>query len=186
MGFLEFLFGKPRTEQRRDLPAVAGGSRALTPQASILDVRVGDVIGYEGTDYVVRNRHVFSSHGFDWFSFQLVDTISGQKLWIDAEDDDELEVAVSRPLDLPLTLPLPERLVHQGRSYALEEHGVARVLIESEDSTPHKTQVEFWDYCDDSEEHFLGIERWGDELEVSSGHAIEPFELTILAAGSDA
>ena len=183
MGLLDFLFGKARTSDAPSLPARPGGSRALTAQASVLDVRVGDVITYDGIDYVVRNRHVFSSHGWEWLSFHLVDTISGQKLWLDAEDDDQLEVAVSRPIRLPLSLPLPDELVYEGRRYQLDEHGQARVLVESEDSAPHHSQVEYWDYCDNSENHFLSVERWGEELEASLGQSIEPYELTILSVG---
>lgn len=192
MGILDFLFGKPKSQDASRLPALhdsRGGAltsrRALTPEATVLDVRVGDVITYDTTDFVVRNRHVYKAHGFEWFSYHLVDTISGQKLWVDAEDDDELEVAVSRSVRLNLSLPLPEKIVHEGRTYYLDEHGHADVLIESQDSTPHRSKVEYWDYCDDSEDYYLGVERWGEELEASVAEAIEPYELTILAAGGE-
>ncbi len=185
MGLLDFLFGKPKTQDASRLPALHTGSsgvpvRALTPDASVLDLRVGDVVSYDGIDFVVRNRHVYSSHGFNWFSFHFVDTVSGQKLWVDAEDDDELDVAVSRSVRLNLTLPLPEQIEHQGRTYYLDEHGHAEVLIESQDSTPQRSRVEYWDYCDDTEDYYLSVERWGEELEVSVAQAIEPYELTIL------
>jgi hypothetical protein len=190
MGILDFLFGKPKSydDSRRNLPVLASGARDLavrakTAEATVLDVRVGDVITYDTTDYVVRNRHVYESHGFEWLSYHLVDTISGQKLWIDAEDDDELEVAVSRSIRLELKLPMPEQIRYEGKVYHLDEHGYAKVLIESQDSTPRYSQVEYWDFCDQDEVHYLGVERWGDELEASLAEEIEPYELTILPAG---
>jgi hypothetical protein len=185
MGFLDFLFGKPKKYEhsRSNVPALPGDPGRRSPQASILSIYVGDVVTYDTTDFVVRNRYVYENHGFQWFSYQLVDTISGRKLWIDAEDDDELEVAINEPLKMDLALPIPNKLFHAGRSYYLDEHGFAKVLIESEDSPPRYAQVEFWDFCDDSEEHFLGVERWENEIEVSTGRSIEPYELTILAAG---
>ena len=191
MGFLSFLFGKPKTyDHSSTTPALGSGTavtRARSSRATILDLRVGAVITYEATDYVVRNRYVYENHGWEWFSYHLVDTISGQKLWIDAEDDDELEVATARPVKMDLELPMADRLFYEGKTYHLDEHGFANVLVESEDSQPHYAKVEFWDFYDSSEEYFLGVERWGNELEVSVGKYIEPYELDILSAGgSDA
>ena len=190
MGFFEFLFGKPKTYQHTERAALGSGNRSLStsttrrrPEASILNVQVGGVISYNATDFVVRNRYVYEDHGFEWFSFHLVDTISGQKLWIDAEDDDELSVALSQPVKMDISLPMQSKLFHNGISFYQDEHGYAKVLIESEDSEPHYSQVEFWDFYDEEDEQFLGIERWGNELEVSVGHYIEPFELSILSTG---
>lgn len=189
MGLLDFLFGKPKKYESHVVPVSADGralithGRARTPEAAILDVKVGGVITYNATDFVVRNRHVYESHGFEWFSYQLVDTISGEKFWVDAEDDDELEVAICKTARLDLSLPLPEKIFFEGQSYYQDEHGYAKVLIESEDSEPRYTQVEYWDYYNDAEDKFIGVERWGGELEASAGHYIEPFELSILSAG---
>lgn len=184
MGFLDFLFGKPR-QDRSAAPALVSRRTQSLParQPGVLGIRVGDVVTYEATDFVVRNRYVYENHGFEWYAYHLVDTISGRKLWIDAEDDDGLEVAVNQPLNLALSLPVPQQLQHEGRTYYLDEHGYARVLIESSDSPPRYTEVEFWDFCDDSETHFLGVERWGNELEASTGKSIGDYELTILSAG---
>lgn len=187
MGLFDFLFGKPKSyeQTREDLPLLANPKRALNERSAILDLKVGDVVSYNGTDFIVRNRHAYESHGFEWFSYQLVDSISGQKFWLDAEDDDAFEVALSHPAELPLSLPLPNQLQYQGRHYRLDEHGYAKVLIESEDSTPRYSQVEYWDYEDAQSERYLGIERWGDELEASLSESIEPYELTVLG-GSNA
>lgn len=189
MGFFDFLFGTPKTYQDTQSGTLGSGRRALStstprrPEASILNVQVGGVITYNTTDFIVRNRYVYENHGFEWYSFHLVDSISGQKLWIDAEDDDELEIALSQPVKMALSLPMQTKLFHNGISFYQDEHGYAKVLIESEDSDPHYTQVEFWDYYDEAEQQFLGVERWGNELEVSVGHYIEPFELSILSTG---
>ena len=57
------------------------------------------------------------------------------------------------------------------------------MLIESEDSDPKYSEVEYWDFYDDEDEKVLGVERWGNDFEVSAGYYIEPYELTILSAG---
>lgn len=187
MGFLDFLFGKPKTYEsssgsRRGLPAVRSSSALTTTQKKInvLRLLIGDVITYEATDYVVQSRYVYESHGFRWYSYHLVDSISGQKLWVDAQDEDELEVAVVEPVKMELSAPIPDSLFHDGRKYYLDEHGYANVSIETQDSEPRFVEVEYWDYYDDSEEYTLGVERWGNDIEVSAGEYIEPYELTIL------
>ncbi|PIQ24563.1 hypothetical protein COW36_11135 [bacterium (Candidatus Blackallbacteria) CG17_big_fil_post_rev_8_21_14_2_50_48_46] len=186
MGLLEFLFGKPRSKEnyQQNLPApLVKSGKALTRQASVLDLQVGGVVSYDGTDFIVRNRHAYESHGFEWFSFHLIDTISGRKLWLDAEDDDELEMGISQEIDLELSGSIPSRLSWQGQTYRLDEHGFAKVLMESEDSTPKYAQVEYWDFYSSDEESALGVEKWGGDLEVSLSQAIEPYEITILALG---
>lgn len=186
MGILEFLFGTPRKKEayRSSLPASLGSiSRSLPQQPSVLDLQLGAVVSYDGTDFIVRRRQVYDSHGFQWYSFYLVDPVSGRKLWLDAEDDDELEVAVCEPVDLDLPLPVPMHLHWQNRTYRLTEHGFARVLIESEDSQPRYTQVEYWDFSEKDEKYALGVEKWGGEWEVMFCRAIEPYALTIFSGG---
>lgn len=197
MGLLDFLFGKPKTAAATDrlLPATVEPARALTSAATVLDVRVGDAISYDSLDYVVRNRHHYQASGWESFSYQLVDSVSGSRVWIDAEDDDELEITVSQEIDFELltgsdgsqldtTVPLPERIVYEGTTYHRDEAGRVRVTVESEDSAPRTVDVQYWDYL--AGDDFLGIERWGDEFEASIGHAIEPYELNIFQAGGNA
>ena len=188
MGWLEFLFGKPKSyaETRRELPASTGSPRSALPaQPSVLKVRVGDVISYNLTDFVVRNRYVYQSHGFNWYAYYLNDSVSGEKFWVDAEDDDGLAVGINRPIAMTVPQPVPARMAWEGVQYQLDEHGYATVLVESEDSPPRYVEVEYWDFLDASEQKFLGIERWGGEFEVSLGHSIAPYDLTILHAGGE-
>jgi hypothetical protein len=185
MGFLEFLFGKPRNKEvyRQEVALLPSGGKALSRQASILDLKVGGVVTYDATDFIVRNRQVYESHGFEWYSFHLVDSISGKNLWIDAEDDDELEIVVGQAVNLDLELPIPNRVNCEGKSFKLDEHGFAKVLIESEDSQPKYAQVEYWDFYEESDEWTFGVEKWGGQIECSLGRYIEPFEIEILSFG---
>jgi inorganic pyrophosphatase len=192
MGFLDFLFGKPKTYDQGANALTTGSQRSLasrhtvSPQrrsSNVLDLRLGGVVTYNTTDFIVTSRYVYEDHGFSWFSYHFVDTISGEKLWIDAQDDDELEIAVVKPVRMSVSAPVASRLVHAGITYHQDEHGYAKVLIESQDSDPKYSEVEYWDFYDDEDEKVLGVERWGDDFEVSAGHYIEPYELTILSAG---
>lgn len=193
MGLFDFLFGKPKTYQPQANAALAPSSHrglahrhTVSPKVrerNVLDLRLGGVVSYNTTDFIVRSRYVYEDHGFSWFSYHFVDSISGEKLWIDAQDDDELEVAVVKPVRLQVSAPVASRLVYEGITYYQDEHGYAKVLIESEDSDPKYSEVEYWDFYDDDDEKVLGVERWGNDFEVSAGHYIEPYELTILSTG---
>lgn len=187
MGIWSFLFGKPaQYTPSSALPALASGSGGLLRQPNVLTIKLGDVVGYEGIDYVVRNRYTFNSHGFKWFSYHLVDVISNDKLWLDAEDDDALEVGISRSIDLDIPDPIPKEVVWDGERYYQDEHGMANVYIESEASSPKHSNVEYWDYANAAETKFLCIERWDGEYEASISEPIQPYQLTILPGESHA
>ena len=192
MGFFDFLFGKPKTyhSDERSLAPSRHSSSALTSSKkktlNVLNLLVGDIITYDLKDYIIQNRYVYESHGFHWYSYHLVDSISGDKFWIDAQDDDELEIAVVKPVRMNISQPIPDSLFHEGRKYFQDEHGYATVTIESEESTPKYVEVEYWDYYDESEEFVLGVERWETEFEVTAGTYIEPYELNILPGADHA
>lgn len=186
MGFWSFLFGKPAEYSPSALPALSSGSRGMMRQPDVLTIRIGDVVGYEGVDYVVRNRYTFNSHGFKWYSYHLVDVISNDKLWLDAEDDDELEVAISRSIDLNIPDQIPHEVTWNGEPFYQDEHGIANVYIESEASSPKHSNVEYWDYANADETRFLCIERWGGEYEASVSEPIEAYKLTILPGDAHA
>jgi hypothetical protein len=184
MGLLDFLFGKPqRYDAQSSLPALAE-SRLPSVGPNVLNLRVGDVVGYDGVDYVIRNRHVYNSHGFKWYSYHLVDVVSGRKFWLDAEDDDELIVAICEPVQLDLNGRVPSTLHHNREAFYEDEHGFANVLIESEASGPKHSSVEYWDFYNEDDSRFLSVERWGGETEASIGRYIQPFELTLYGSGA--
>jgi hypothetical protein len=184
MGLLSFLFGQPRrrapqlTEWTGTAPVVIA-----PPTSGPLALRPGGVVSYDGTDFIVTGRQVCSAHGVEWYALHLEDTSSGRDIWLDLEDDDGLQLAVSEPLELSIPEPVPLRLNWEGHSYRLDEHGYARVLIESTSTPAHYVQIEYWDFYTSGSTLSLGVEKWGNQLEASLSRPIQPYELQILSAG---
>ena len=183
MGLLAFLFGKPR-QRDSDRPTQLVRLQAeKAPLMGPLALQVGGVVSYDGTDFIVEARQCYSTHGFEWYALHLVDSISGRSFWLDAEDDDGLQLAIAEPIALEFSGPVPAQLSWEGQRYRLDEHGYARVLLESNSTPAHYAQVEYWDFYTNDSALSLGVEKWGNQLEASLSRPIQAYELQILSAG---
>lgn len=145
---------------------------------SVMNLRRNDVVTYDGIDYLVQVVMVYSEGGFYWRAYHLIDSVSRKMVWLSAEEDDTLEVALYRPIDLVLEGAVPHSLTWDGDTFRQAEHGRADVKIESE-SGMKQALAEYWDFESDSGK-LLSVERWASETEVSLGQVIEPYQLSLL------
>lgn len=143
-----------------------------------LNIQVGDVVSYDGVDYLVKQRLAYYDGGYEWFDYQLVD--GDRELWLGAEDDDGLCVAIYQEVEMDLPEPIPDKLTCNEEKFRLDEHGRCGVSVTTESSS-RSVQVEYWDY-ESSGGHYLSVERWGGDMEVSYGKEIKPYELNIFPA----
>lgn len=140
-----------------------------------LTIQVGDIVSYDGTDYEVVQKLTYRQGGYTWYDYQLQD---GKKtLWLGAEDDDGLCVAIYREIRFEFPQPLPDKLQYRGTTFYLDERGSCLVKVESQYSTT-EVQVQYWDY-ESEEEDYLSIENWSGDWDASYGEEIEPFEIEI-------
>lgn len=180
MGFWDWLMGTPA--QNRELPAKK--RRTTTPRTtSVLDMHVGDVVSYDGVDYVVKNKITYDDEGFEWFDYLLHDAATDQELWLSAEDDDGLQVGIFHEVDLDVSMPpVPRAITHDGQSYKQYEHSDASVELEREDPTRStQSEIEYWEF-EAPGDRYMTVTRWGGEYEASAGHAIKEYELKIFPA----
>jgi hypothetical protein len=166
MSFLKKLFGK-----KVEVPVVE--------ERTVLTIKVGDIVAYDLEDYEVVGKLIYHDHGFEWIAYQLQGP--SKTIWLSAEMDDELGVAIYEKIPLKLHEPLPKELVHDGIKYYLDESGIARVRGEGRGKNVNNLECKYFDYCDDDEEQFLSVEVWGSEVEVSYGYEIEEYEIKIIA-----
>ncbi|MGE5576706.1 MAG: DUF4178 domain-containing protein, partial [Syntrophothermus sp.] len=45
-----------------------------------LNIQVGDVVSYDGADYLVKQRLAYYDGGYEWFDYQLVD--GDKEIWL--------------------------------------------------------------------------------------------------------
>jgi Domain of unknown function (DUF4178) len=185
------VFMRGRRQQRTAVGAGAGGRTlaggagpAPTPeQAATADVRrlaPGDVVLYEGTDFIVEGTIRLEQGGFSWQEHRLA---AGERsLWLSVEDDEGLEVVVWDRGRAPELEPGPKTLTHDGVDYALEERGEARFTAEGSTGTGASGRVEYVDY--EAGPRRLGFERYGEDgsWEVGVGTVVSEHALDVYPA----
>lgn len=166
MGWMEWLMGKP------------GEKGTTTKRRGVLGLRPRDVVSYEGTDYVVESRFEYTSNGFTWYDYRLYDAGTDSQLWLSAEDDDGLELAIYRPIeDWEPPASIGRGFNYDNVPYRVQEHGQA--LVEITGPQDKRTSVEYWDLSAAGGRKLISVERWGDEIEASLGEPIKEYELKL-------
>jgi hypothetical protein len=170
--FWSWLFGLDKNKKKKKQKKKKG----------LLALEVGDVVIYDEDEYIVKNKYVYNDGGFIWYEYTLDD--NGRKLFLSVEEDDGLEIGVFEEAKLKVEEPIPEKVKYKGIKYELEEHGFAKVKVETENEDKEGIKVEYWDFeSDDDEYDLLSIEKWnGSELEVTVGWSAKEYEFEIYPA----
>ena len=158
---------------------------ATNRELTLFDLKVGDIVQHDATDWVVEDRLVYRQGEFSWLEYLLRD--GEQSLWLVVNEDDNLVVTLEREIDLPLSLDAkpPSQLELDGRVYRLSERGTADVTAEQRRVNRRLGSCQFFDYRSGSSA-VLSIELWGNtatgagELEVTLGERIRPLSLSLL------
>ncbi|MFD1851885.1 DUF4178 domain-containing protein [Oceanobacillus bengalensis] len=169
MGLFSNLFSKKK--QNKPVPK----------ERNALNIEIGDIVTYDLRDFEVVGKITYRDSGYEWLSYQLLEDGGHDTIWLAAEMDDELELGIYKSVQLPVTSPYPKKLEFEGKTYFLEEEGVARVQGQGRSSSLQGKETHYGDYADEDDESYLSLESWGTEIEVSVGYSIEPYELKIIA-----
>ena len=165
---------RPPTRSRDLPPASPTATLAGDPRA----IRMGDVVNYDGSDFIVEGTLRFDEGGFVWQEHLVVD--GERRLWLSVEDDEgELEVVEwQRHKGLGLE-PGAKTIAHEGVNYELEERGRANYTSEGVTGALGGGVAEYADYA--AGDRRLGFERYTGEgdWEVSLGTKISPHALDI-------
>jgi hypothetical protein len=145
---------------------------------TVFTLQLGDIVQYEGADWVVEGRLTFDDDGYSWFEYMLQD---GDTIrWLSVEEDDRVEVTwVETVTDLEISGEPPRQLTYGGVTYQRGDSGTARM---TRIGTTMNKQAQICRYVDYSGpgEQTLSIENWNGELEVNVGRRIRPSALIIL------
>ncbi|PKK92285.1 MAG: hypothetical protein CVV64_02400 [Candidatus Wallbacteria bacterium HGW-Wallbacteria-1] len=164
MGFFDWLFGKKK------------GNRVVDRGPTT--IQVGDVVSYDGTDYMVKGRVVFEDGGARWYSYKLVD--GDDELWLGADDDGMIWMGIFRDIKLHVEEPVGRQIEYEGSVFELEEKGRARATISGETGKKTGFRMKYWDFCDD-DDRMISLEQWGEDgiIEASFGEEITMDDLVI-------
>ncbi|MDH5721555.1 MAG: DUF4178 domain-containing protein [Spirochaetia bacterium] len=163
----------------------------------IQNVRQGAVIhlraigaDMEDFDLKVIGRHVYKQGNYEWYELEC--DKGGEKVWIDLEDDDEIELAIGmRKLKLNDLKITTSDLTHmddeeegsftfEGETYYLEDSDSAVFLRNGEEAKAEK--LYYWDFESDSGDKFIGVEKWGNkEYSVTLSESIDLNQVTVFS-----
>ena len=168
---------------RRSVRSQAAAEAAS--ELTLFNLRVGDIVQHEITDWVVEDRLVYSQGVFSWLEYLLRD--GDRSLWLVVNEDDSLVVTLEEPIDLPLSLDAqpPDQIELDGRLYRLNERGYAVVTADQRRDNRELGSCQFFDYRSGSSA-VLSIELWGStaagagEMEATAGERIAPRSLSLL------
>ena len=188
-------------EKPEDRPASSGASNAEAVDGAddlrIENVEQGAVIqlshigaGMEDFDVEVLSRHVYRQGECTWYELEC--DRDGERVWIDMEQDDVLDLAIAlRQLqlhELALThddlLKMDEAengfLTHDGVDYFLEDSDGAVFYRDGEDHSAE--EFYYWDFVSKDRQHRIGIEEWRDgSIDITYSEALQHDQISVFS-----
>lgn len=183
------------SQRRKSLGDGNGVPKQLTDgrgdlvERTVRDLRVGDIIQYEGHDFLVEGTIHYDEDGHRWVAGRLVDGDDVRWLVVGMDrvgsgamrllrTDDELEVS-----GYP-----PEAIAHAGQRYVLDKRGTATVrtsgdagiLPGNQELSPESVaRCRWWRYETAGKECLL-VEQWSGAFRALRGSTVSPGELEMI------
>lgn len=148
-------------------------------ERTVLNIQIGDILTYDLVDYEIVGKLTYRDGSFQWYAYQLLGEQTTK--WLAAEMDDELELGIYKTVKVPVTMPFPQQIQYDGKSYHKDEEGIAQVTGEGRSQNIKGSSTKYADYISEDEETYLSLEAWGTEVEVSYGYDVEEYEIKIIA-----
>lgn len=176
-----FAFLRRRGDDDRSLPAPSAGDEQRALHGDVRRLGPGDVVNYDGTDFVVDRTLRFEEEGFSWDEHLLEDEVEGRRLWLSVEDDEGLQVTAYERLAGAALEPGAAQIEHDGTTYRRDEQGRAAYRTEERDGPGGKGAMEYAEYV--AGDRRLAFERYGTGgWEVSQGAVISEHALELYPA----
>lgn len=169
-----------RRQERLDGPGPSKMLDGPRTEVNVNNLRIGDIVTFFGTDYVVEGCIHYDDSGWVWVCYMLVD--GDNVRWLAVEFDDQLEVSLWQEIDLVLPPTPPHTIDYDGERFTLTESGRASATQSGQTGLRSGLSVEYFEYKG-SGERYLSVEKWGMETEVSVGQDVNPYSLEILPGG---
>lgn len=132
--------------------------RPARPDSRLPELRLGDAVSYQGTDYVVTGRVKYTRADTMWWAFLLQ---NGEERWLWSLDDGK-RVFLATPVPVPEDLGSGSSVDWQGEELNLVESDYATADVEGETGRQRGLSVEYQRF-ESPTGRVLWLERWGDE-----------------------
>ena len=144
----------------------------------------------EDFDLKVVAKHTYRQGESSWYELEC--DRGEDKVWIDMEEDDELELAIClkklKLRDIGVSKEELDKMdddeegkfQYDGITFYLEDSDPAVFYRYSDDKNAEKYY--YWDFEADSEDKFIGIEKWSNgDYDVSYSEKIRPSQVTVYS-----
>jgi len=164
--------------QRSALPGRKEPKALPELRRTVFNLQLGDIVQYQGSDWVVEGQLTFNDSGYTWMEYMLQD---GDMIrWLSVEEDDRVEVCwMETASNLDISGKPPDRITHNGITYELDETGVAQMQRVGTTLNKQAQTCRYFDYVA-ANDQMLSVEDWNGDLEISVGRRIRPNSLTLL------
>ena len=141
-------------------------------------------------DVTVLAKHLYREGGSSWY--ELEGEAGHGKVWIDLEEDDELELSITlkkmKLRDAGLSKKSLQqidddeegKLSYEGETYYYEDSDEATFYKNGDEANGERFY--YWDFENDDGDKFVGVERWDDgSYDVSYSESIKSHQVTVYS-----
>lgn len=165
------------------------GSSGDLLERSFGDLRLGDVIMYDGADYIVEGVIRYDEAGHRWSMARIVDGSNDRWLLVGLERTGSASKSLLRPTnEVELAGYPPELIVIGDERYDFDKRGTATTALEGDtgslggtsqqtSGTAHRCR--WWNYSAAGPKALL-VEQWGDDYRVLVGTKVSDSEIEMM------
>lgn len=187
----------------RQSQAASGADTGDTPpsvsEARVTDLWPGAIIHLRHVgsdmreeDVQITARHVYQQDNYQWW--ELEGESGSGKVWLDVEEDDELEIGISLEKlaleDLGLTAEALDGMAASRKGQATY-HGETYNFLEAGQATFYRDgnrergeALRYWDFEAEEDDYDLSVERWEDgNYGVYRMQPLKPSQIQIYSLG---
>jgi hypothetical protein len=187
--------GMVLAQRRRELPggparlALPGGNGDALLDRTVADLRPGDVLTMDGSDFIVDGVIAYDEEGHRWNAGKVSDGGAARWLVVGLERGGSLTARLlTEVTDMEITGMPPEVLVTSETRYALAQRGTATAQISGQVGIRLRGEAgtvercRWWLYETPGADTLL-VEQWADTYRVLRGQKLNP-DLIDLLPGS--
>ena len=140
-------------------------------------------------DITVLSRHIYREGEYTWYEIEG-ETGDG-KVWIEYEEDDELEIAIKlkdlKLRELGISKSDLDRMddeekgsfTYKDEKFYYEDSGQA--VFYRHGLEDKAEQFYYWEFENDEGDKFIGVENWSGEYESSLSAPLKPSQVTVYS-----
>jgi hypothetical protein len=143
----------------------------------------------EDFDVTILGRHIYREGESTWY--ELEGDKGDRKVWIEFEEDDELEISIKikdlKLRELGVSKSDLDRMddqedgefSYEGEKFYYEDSGQA--VFYRNGIEENAERFYYWDFENDNEDKYISVENWDGEVEASLSYPVKPSQVTVYS-----